>query len=349
MIDELALLRAADPAAAVGRGPLDARAMADLERIMSLDVLESAPARGTSRVRPGRPLSGRARRHLRSRRRAVWIVALAAVVAAVVAGLVVVDPWGVETRPAYAATPKVLALTSVPAQPLGTLADGLARAAATRSTGASTRGSSYEQWALNSRIAGQVVRSAVVPREVDLRWNADASGRERVVVGHALTADATTGLGRPTNIVAAGTVLMDNSFAVGGYTPTFAAPPPASVAALRKYLAVGHSATGGSAELFAAVTDLRLEWQVNGPARAALLQLLGHAPGVMVLGAVHDRLGRPGLALATDSSRSGLPTRYVLVIDPKTGNVIDSEQWLTTTAGKLDVRIPSVIAYTAFR
>jgi hypothetical protein len=348
MTDELGILRAADPAGAVGRGPLDARATADLQRIVSLDVPDSAPARRASRVRRTRPLSRR-RWQSHPRRRAVWIVALASV-AAVVAGLVVVDPWGVETRPAYAATPKILASTSVPSESLATVTAGLARVAAAQSTDASQRGSSYEQWALNSRIAGQVVQSAVVPRDIDLQWNSDGSGRETIVVGQALSADATTtGSTLRGDVVPAGTVLADNTYVAGGYTPMFAAPPPTSVAALAGYLAVGHPAAGGSAELFAGVTDLRREWHVNGPARVALLQLLGQAPGVTVVGTVHDRLGRPGLALSTDSSRTGLPTRYMLVIDASTGDVIDSEQWLTNTAGNLNVHVPSVIAYDSFR
>ena len=64
---------------------------------------------------------------------------------------------------------------------------------------------------------------------------------------------------------------------------------------------------------------------------------------------VTDRAGRTGTAIATDSSFTGLPVRYVLVFDPHTGGLLASEQWLTTTAGALDVPVPSVIQYHLWR
>jgi hypothetical protein len=350
MIDEIALMRAADPAAGVGQGPLDARAQADLDRILLLDASDAPHAGGIPRSGRARPRRGApARRHGRARRRATLVVALVAVVIVIVAGFVVLNPWGVGSGPAYAAAPKILLVTAAPTESSAAVTDRLARAALAQTSGPSSRGSSFEQWSLNSRIDGRVVHSAVVPTEVDLRWNADASGHERVVVGNALPANATTGSGRTGDFLKAGTVVADNSFRVGGYPAMFPTAPPSGATALSRYLTVGHPASGGTAELFAAVTDLRQEWHVNGASRAALLHLLGQAPGITVLGSVRDRLGRPGLALSTESSMSGLPTRYVLVLDVATGDVIDSEQWLMTSAGALDVRVPSVIAYTAFR
>ena len=55
------------------------------------------------------------------------------------------------------------------------------------------------------------------------------------------------------------------------------------------------------------------------------------------------------MAIYTDSDYSGLMTRYVLVFDPATGTLNASEEWLTTTAGALKVRVPAVISYSAWR
>jgi hypothetical protein len=42
------------------------------------------------------------------------------------------------------------------------------------------------------------------------------------------------------------------------------------------------------------------------------------------------------------------PTHFVLVFDPGTGQLLDSEQVFTTTAGKLHVTVPCVAAYTVY-
>ncbi len=47
------------------------------------------------------------------------------------------------------------------------------------------------------------------------------------------------------------------------------------------------------------------------------------------------------------SSRSA-PARYLMIFDPVTGQLLDSEQILTTSAGRLNVAIPAVISYTVY-
>jgi hypothetical protein len=65
-------------------------------------------------------------------------------------------------------------------------------------------------------------------------------------------------------------------------------------------------------------------------------------------GTVIDRAGRAGIAVALDSAYSGLATHYVLIIDPRTGQLLADEATLTTSAGKLNVRIPAVVDYEVF-
>jgi hypothetical protein len=120
-------------------------------------------------------------------------------------------------------------------------------------------------------------------------------------------------------------------------------------ATLARQLAVGHPTSNGVAELFVAVTDL---WREQAPApvlQAAILRALADQPGLVNQGTVIDRAGQPGVAISVDSDYSGLPTRYTLIFDDSTGMLRDYEEMLTTTAGKLNVPVPSVISYTVWR
>jgi hypothetical protein len=101
-----------------------------------------------------------------------------------------------------------------------------------------------------------------------------------------------------------------------------------------------------TAEFFTAIGDLYREQQPSSALRAALFQLLAERTDVMLLGTVQDRRGRTVVALAVDSDRSGLPTRYIQMYDPSDGRLLASEDILTEHAGKLLVPIPSVIQYS---
>jgi hypothetical protein len=80
--------------------------------------------------------------------------------------------------------------------------------------------------------------------------------------------------------------------------------------------------------------------------RAAVLRYLAATPGLTVTGPVTDRRGRNGIGFSIESAYSGLPTRYTLIIDPRDGRLLDDEQMLTTSAGKLNVTVPAIIGYT---
>ncbi len=54
---------------------------------------------------------------------------------------------------------------------------------------------------------------------------------------------------------------------------------------------------------------------------------------------------QPGLAVLADGDFTGLPARYVLIFNPTTGRLTASEQWLTTSAGKLGITVPASISY----
>jgi hypothetical protein len=104
----------------------------------------------------------------------------------------------------------------------------------------------------------------------------------------------------------------------------------------------------GPAERLVAIQDAYRSMPIPPAVRAAMLRYLTATPGLSVAGTVTDRAGRAGIAFALDSDYSGLPTHYVLIIDPQTGQLLADEATLTTSAGKLNVRIPSVIDYEIF-
>jgi hypothetical protein len=114
----------------------------------------------------------------------------------------------------------------------------------------------------------------------------------------------------------------------------------------------GHTGhTGGppeAAELLTAARDLRAARAIDPTLEAALLRVLATRPELISLGTATDRLGRLVDAVALDSDYSGLPTRYVLLFDPASGQLLGSEDVLTKSAGKLAVPIPSVISYAIY-
>ena len=120
-------------------------------------------------------------------------------------------------------------------------------------------------------------------------------------------------------------------------------------ATIAEQLALGHPASDGPAERLVAVDDLLRDQPMRPTVRAAVLRYLADTPTLALAGTTTDRLGRPGVAFSLDSDLGGLPTRCTMVVDPGTGRVLGSEQVLTTTAGALDVPVPSVIGYTAYR
>lgn len=332
MTDELQLLRSADPLAgrahSLGDQPLDDRATSELHALLA-----GAPPRS---------------------RRGRW--GLVAAGAAAVLGIAVVvgtSLAGGGAQPAYAATPPLLELDQPVSEDAGArLREIAAVAAGSAEQPSSRRGSSWDSWSLATRIDGEQVTSAVVPERGALRWSADLSGSLVATAGEPYfpTREHRDAWQESGHRDVSGTRLRDQRFAPGEFMPLYPQEPPPVADAMAAYLGAGHpGAAPNPAGLVAAVTDLYREWRPGAAQRAAVLQVLAGDPDVETLGATTDRLGRPGEAFAVESDASGLPTRYVLVVDPATGEVLASEQWLTTDPGKLDVPIPSVIAYTAFR
>ena len=139
------------------------------------------------------------------------------------------------------------------------------------------------------------------------------------------------------------TTLNDN-FAAGG----LAGPQewPTDPAALRAELAKSHP-NYGTFEWFTAVGDVWNGQVVSPRLQAGLLRMLADERQLTNAGTVTDRIGRTGVAVSTESSNSGLNTRYTLIFDPNTGMLLDFEQVLLE-AGKLPVKVPATSSYTVW-
>lgn len=261
------------------------------------------------------------------------MTAVAAVIG--VAGLPVPGGHG---GTAYAATPPLLpASMEVGTNPQATF-ERLAAAAANSSAPgqASSMTMRWQSWSLFTRVDGKTVHSVVEPQLHQTTRNSDGSGSTRTVIGS----------GSPDQPLPAGHVLNEQQFGPGAFNAFYPQELPTEPAAMLEQLKVGHPIDDlGTAELFVAIQDLLME-QNPGPAeRSAILQVLRGREDIVDLGPMTDRAGRTGTALAVDSDYGGLPTRYILVFDDKTGGVLASEDVLTTTPGKLNVPIPAVISY----
>ncbi|WP_353509707.1 hypothetical protein [Intrasporangium sp.] len=307
------------------------RAAADLERIIALPRAAG--------VEPQKP------RHAHGRRLAVIGVA-SGIALALVLGMPFL-PWR-SAPPALAATPPLLTGQLAPGTTGPAVANELDRLAsiAARSDVPGRPGSRYATWDLATRVHGaEPVRSAVVPLEVSVDVLPDGSWHRRATYGQPVAGDVTA-----PDLPAAGEVVSDEVFASERAPRMFPVQLATDAAGLREQLEAAHPIdTLGTAELFVALTDLAKEQAPAPGTRAATLGLMAGPPDVRALGAMTDREGRMGRGFAVDSDVSGLPTRYVLIVEPQSGRLLASEQVLTTRAGRLAVDVPAVISYVVFR
>ncbi|MET7684865.1 CU044_5270 family protein [Streptomyces sp. NPDC005423] len=318
MADELDLLRAANPAPTdgpyYGDGPLDQHAERRLRRLLH------TPA---------------------PRRRLIWGLAVAATVAATVAGLLLGGPT---VAPAVAAPrPLVVRAESTPV----TLAElaGRARAAADGAP-ALRKGTHVQSWSMGMSDDKPPI---TLPEERVVRWRADAGHTELVVAtdprrpGRPVLTDDD---GAP-HAVHDGHVLSDRTYPPSWSDAPPNARPPRDVAGLRAYLqetAYRDSALTTS-ELLDAVQELLDHWTLGGAESAALARLLADTGGLRPAGQVTDRLGRPGQAYVCAGSGT---TRRLLIMDATTGAVLGLETTFTRPDPRYGVKAGDVMDYSAW-
>ncbi|MFF4950116.1 CU044_5270 family protein [Streptomyces chattanoogensis] len=347
MGDELDLLRAADPARADDGpwrdGPLHARAERDLNRLLHSE------------------------RTKRVRRRLV----LRAEAAVLVLGAVLAFTFsGAGTATAIAMPVALAPRAGAPSVPLAELARRAeARARTAGAADGPHRGSHLQSWYLSMATGPGAAPPVTVPEERLTRWRADGSGSELVVAtdprhpGRPVIHD--TGGSRHT--VNDGKVLHRRTYpadsAAGQRERRLAArtKPPTDPDKLRDRLATLYGAGGGEGggtagpadartpHLLLALSSLRQEWTPGPRETAAIVRVLADAEGLRPAGAVTDRLGRRGQAYVYDGPDGGRnATRRMVILDPRTGQLLGSEITFTKNLPDLRIRSGEVLSYEAW-
>jgi hypothetical protein len=198
---------------------------------------------------------------------------------------------------------------------------------------------------------------SVYDSELREEWSAeDGSGRVRVEE----EAPAFVGAGDRAAWEAAG----KPNFLPNGFTATateHAIPPgsfddasalPDDPDALAVQLRAEAEETHKSAPVAARMLELIAE-DLRNPAvgpeqRAALYLAAQRVPGIDYFGATTDAQGRDGLAVGVTSSYSGGPTRYLLISDPQSAEVLAYEMEASHPAAYADSEGPLVISATIF-
>lgn len=237
-----------------------------------------------------------------------------------------------QATPTFAVTPAALQTDQNPSEQ-GASADLRTIANAADGTADDTGAGNVAEvrmksWSLFTRVDGRQVTSQVVPMRTVTRTSSD--GTATVEQAYSYNGDHTE------RFTTAGAL----DYPLRGLS--------ANPDELGEQLGVGQPASNGTAGLFDSIVVANRQMPIEPRVRAAILRVLADAPGVSTVGRLADRKGRTGVGFTTDSAFSGLPTRYLLVFDPSDGELLGYEETLTTTAGKLNVRVPAVINYQVF-
>ncbi|GAA0221639.1 CU044_5270 family protein [Cryptosporangium japonicum] len=315
-------------------GPLDPGAEkippadrdADLRTILRGDAVRTPTPTASTRLTRRRALLG------------------GAAAAAVLAGI---TPIVLDSSPAaYAATPPPLAYQQKPSTAAAPALERIAARTAARPDDSGQgryRHISVVGWYLDSATRAGATRSAIVPRRTETWLAGDGSGR-------SVTTTQPPAFGSEDDRHWWSRLGDDDARTVRTWTSgedvrTWTQPAPADPRRMARFLQVGHPVSNGPAGVLTAAADLCREQVLAPRQRAALLRTLATLPGLRAAGPVTDRSGRYGEAFVLDSSYSGLPTRYTLIVDATTGRFLGWEEMLTEDAGRLNVRIPAVTSY----
>ncbi|WP_229909756.1 CU044_5270 family protein [Streptomyces flavofungini] len=306
-----------------------------------LDLLRAAnPVSATTGPWRDRPLDHVAERGLnqllhrtrarRARRRVVLWAEAAAVALAAVFALTMPD---LAAAPATAAAPGALHPRDDAAVTLDRLADRAESAA--RDGGPRLRAGAHVQtWSLAMDEGPDADRPVTLPEEREVRWRPDGSRTERVE--------------------ADGKFLSERVFPPSRSDAPPRARPPHTAAALRAYLTEVHdpgfprrTTPAGTQELLDALPSLLDTWTLGARESAALARLLADSGGLRPAGTVTDRLGRSGQAYVHESRDEHL--RYMLILDPDTGEALGLEVLFTKDQPRFAVEAGDVMSYSAWR
>lgn len=261
----------------------------------------------------------RARVRRRRRIRLAWAASLASLV--IVAAVAVTSV--LHTPAAEASTPTPLTFHS-PAAEHQVISDAIARLSESDGVTEPHRSVRTISWAIS--IEDGKLMGPAVPQVVDLRWNADLSGRSSVVKGR--TENPVDGhVGR---VVPTTKVISEQDFAPGEFGVPGADSPPATESGVSDLLTMfgmpDGPTTGQLVESMVTVMDY---WTLSDAQEALLLEMIDRTGDAQSLGSTVDRLGRKVTGLRVDSSTSGLT--HTVLISTTTGRIVGIESQRAAT------------------
>ncbi|HUX70020.1 MAG TPA: CU044_5270 family protein [Cellulomonadaceae bacterium] len=301
----------------------------------------------------GPVLRGGPLRTNRSRRSAG--VALA-VVALAVAVVLVVSPWSAPDT-ASAETPPILGYGLVGATPFGK-AEGkpaeatllqLARVAAARPAAPQPGDVAYvrtDNWFFTAVMDGKKRATGIRPVSSETWTAPDGSGVRHDRTSPPLRVEGWLPPGGPTGTVVS-TTLPAGTQVQPTASQLAAAVGPSGV---RTALLDGIGCVPGSSDadcLLQDIPQVHNQQVVPGAVDSEMWQMLAAEKGVVTLGAVTDRAGRPAIAITT-SLELVAPVRCVLLIDPSDGALLGFEQVAMDPKAGYVLDVPAVVGFTAY-
>ena len=192
--------------------------------------------------------------------------------------------------------------------------------------------------------------AALVPKTREMWVAPDGSGRIREIAGEPIFLSdraraAWEAAGRPDLATA-----IHQDFGPGGLWYEDFDRYPTDPAALAEVVRQRAEKADPPVDIgmFVVVGDMLREPGAPPELRAALYQVAARIPGVEFLGRVTDRAGRPGVAVAKDTTYWGGKQRYVLLFDPSTSALLGEERGLIEPVDWLDARPPVVIGHATY-
>ncbi|GHH47417.1 CU044_5270 family protein [Streptomyces candidus] len=326
--DSFETLRSIDPAAGPEGGWRSTRAERD-------ELL-----RGVLRTRAAEPAPRKWR----------WPLAGLAVATSLAVAVSAHTLLGPDVQPAQAVTPEPLSYQADGTSPKAVLAR-LAAAARKDTYTAPADADLYfknSSWSLSSQIDGIRVTSAILPEQRETWRKPDGSMTwKNRTLPPQFQDPRDEEVWQDAGSVGEDPLLTEDSTGPLNRNDPLNRPAPYDARAMGAWLFASQEYQG-TGELFDSVAAHHLNELWNGRQRAAMLDFLATRPDIQFRGSVTDRAGRTGQAVSVDSAYAGLPTRYTLIFDRNDGKLLAYEEELTTRAGALNVKVPSVISYVCY-
>jgi hypothetical protein len=117
---------------------------------------------------------------------------------------------------------------------------------------------------------------------------------------------------------------------------------------LRRRIARTGSGPDADAQRFVKLRELVTSPTASRALRAAVYDVASRLRAVRSYGAVRDQLGRPGVAVGVESAYGGKRTRYELIVNPRTGQLLQTRDLLLEAATYVQASPPVQEAFEIF-